>query len=199
MMFSFTDRNPEWVYIFIPPQIRLDATDYAKEHAVPGHSFAGRDKTFTDILLDCVCGWAFSKWCTQRGIWHECNFTDTNDADVIVEDKENGLQSFVISSRIANGGIDPSREGVRISNWQLEKESDTVDWYISASFDSGSVVFHGVTGKDCIQYGEYTWDLRPLIYDCPADDMVGTMEILRNGCRKTKEKQEIFGGLFKEE
>jgi len=199
MMFSFTNRNPEWVYVFIPEQVRKDAKEYATEHCDTKVSFAGRQRMFTDILLDCVCGWAFSKWCTQRGIWHECNFADTNYADVIVEDKEHGLQSFVINSRIANGGIDPSREGVRISNYQLENEADTVDWYMSASFDVSSVIFHGITNKDRIQYGEYTWDLRPLIYDCPADDMVGTMEILRNGCTKTEEKQEIFGGLFKEE
>ena len=199
MMFSFTDRNPEWVYVFIPPQIRLDATDYAKEHAVPDRSFAGRDKTFTDILLDCVCGWAFSKWCTQNKIWHECNYSDMNDADVIVDlvEENAGLGSMVISSRIASGGIDPAHEGIRISNWRLE--NDDVDFYLSAGFDSKTVTFHGIADKISIQNGQYVWDLRPMVYDFPADEMTGTMNLFIESCRKTEEKQEVFGGLFKEE
>ena len=196
MMFSFTDHNPDWVYVFVPEQVRFKAKEYAQKHCESSSSFAGRNRMFTDLLLDCVCGWAFSKWCTQNNIWHECNYSDANDADVIVEDTTLGLSSFVISSRFAGGGIDPSREGVRITNWRLENED--VDFYLSASFDSRTVTFYGLAEKKSIQNNQYVWDLRPLVYDMPADHMTGTMRLFTEACRKTEEKQEVFGGLFKE-
>ena len=31
-MFSFTDRNPDWVYVFVPEQVRLEAKEYAQKH-----------------------------------------------------------------------------------------------------------------------------------------------------------------------
>ena len=60
------------------------------------------------------------------------------------------------------------------------------------------MTFYGIAEKESIQNNQYVWDLRPLVYDMPADHMSGTMRLFTEACRKTKKKQEVFGGLFKE-
>ena len=198
-MFSFDNQNPDLVYVFVPEWVRTNAKIYAEKNKVqdPYHNYAGRSRSFSAMLLDCICGWAFSKWCTQMKIWHECNYCDDNDVDVIVEDHTLGLSKFIICGRFASDlGLYPGIEGIRISNYRLEKE-DT-DFYLSDSFDGQTVTFYGLAEKRSIQQPMYVWDMRPMIFDMPAEDFAGSMDLFKIACKKTDEKQEIFHNLFTE-
>jgi hypothetical protein len=196
-MFAFTD-SPRWVTVRVPKQVRKDADTYAKLHAQDYQAnYVGRQNDYATILLDCVCGWAFSKWCNDEHLWHDPNYLDDNDIDCVLDLKDVGLTPVVIVPKylLDQGGIDTP--GLRVSHWRLSVEKP--NYYIAASFSGHSVTFYGGAVKYDILGSSHIFEARPLIYDVPEDDLNLSMGWFAKYAVKTNEPQETFYNIFDEE
>jgi hypothetical protein len=196
-MFAFTE-SPRWVTIPIPAQVRKDANTYAKIQAQEYQAnYVGRQNDYATILLDCVCGWAFSKWCNEEHLWHDPNYLDDNDIDCVLDFKDVGLTSVVIVPQANTRTMIDSPGGLRISHWRLRVEKP--NYYIAASFSGHSVTFYGAALKYDILGSSHIFEARPLIYDLPETELNLSMGWFAKYSVKTNERQETFYNIFDEE
>jgi len=194
-MFAFTNNNPRWVSIYVPRPVREDASAYAKMHHQdnPYPNYAGRVFNYSAILLDCVCGWAFSRWCVENGIWHDVNYTDENPADVILDFDGTGMCAVAIVPRFLRSSP-ASNEGLRISHYRLATEK--LQNYLLASFSGEYVTLYGGVLKNDVMGSNHISDFRPLIYEYPAELLPYSMGFIEEHTVKTADEQQTFYNLF---
>ena len=70
--------------------------------------------------------------------------------------------------------------------------------YVHCSINGDHVSFHGLSIIDQIMDVDNIIRTRPLIYHLPKSAIKVKMGYFIIQCRKAKEKQEVFDGLFKE-
>ena len=195
-MFAFTN-SPRWATVAIPLQVRKDADTYARIHAQDYQAnYVGRQNDYATILLDCIAGWAFSKWCNDNNIWHDPNYLDDNDADCVLDFEEVGLTPICIVPRYDQGPADTA-SGLRISHWRLSTERP--QYYIGASFKGSNVTFYGGGLKCDILGSSFIFEARPLIYDVPDLELNLPMGWFAKYAIKTDEPQETFYNIFDED
>jgi len=195
-MFAFTN-SPRWVTVPVPEQVCKDANDYAKITAQDYQAnYVGRQNDYATILLDCVCGWAFSKWCNINSLWHDPNYLDDNDIDCILDFKDVGLTPVVIVPRYFQCAAD-NPGALRISHWRLSVEKP--NYYIAASFSNSKVTFYGGSIKYDILGSEHIFEARPLIYEVPETELNLSMGWFAKYAQKTNEPQETFYNIFDED
>lgn len=196
-MFAFLNSNPSWVQIYIPKKVREQAGAYAMQHRqpIPYPNYAGRVYEYSQILLDCVAGWAMSKWCVENNIWHDPNLLDENNADLLLDFNDVGICAINIAARFMQGPP-AANEGIRISHYRLSTEG--VQNYIVAGFNGSHVTFYGGVMANNILGSDFVYEIRPLIYDYPADELPFTMAFIKENTRAARDSQEIFYNLFDE-
>ena len=194
-MFAYT-QSPRWATVTVPPQVCKEANEYAKTTAQDYKSnYVGRQNDYATILLDCICGWAFSKWCNINSVWHDPNYLDDNDIDCILDFKDVGLTPVVIVPMFA-GPLD-APGALRVSHWRLSVEKP--NYYISASLTDSKVTFYGGAVKYDVLGSSHIFEARPLIYEVPETELNLSMGWFAKYAVKTNEPQETFYNIFDEE
>jgi len=194
-MFAFTD-SPRWATVTVPKQVCKEANEYAKTTAQDYKAnYVGRQNDYATILLDCICGWAFSKWCNINSVWHDPNYLDDNDIDCILDFKDVGLTPVVIVPTFS-GPLD-TPGALRVSHWRLNVEKP--NYYIAASLTDSKVTFYGGAVKYDVLGSSHIFEARPLIYEVPETELNLSMGWFAKYAVKTNEPQETFYNIFDEE
>jgi len=194
-MFAFTD-SPRWATVTVPKQVCKEANEYAKTTAQDYKAnYVGRQNDYATILLDCICGWAFSKWCNINSVWHDPNYLDDNDIDCILDFKDVGLTPVVIVPTFS-GPLD-TPGALRVSHWRLAVEKP--NYYIAASLTDSKVTFYGGAVKYDVLGSSHIFEARPLIYEVPETELNLSMGWFAKYAVKTNEPQETFYNIFDEE
>ena len=194
-MFAFTN-SPRWATVTVPAQVCKDANEYAKTTAQDYKAnYVGRQNDYATILLDCICGWAFSKWCNINSVWHDPNYLDDNDIDCILDFKDVGLTPVVIVPTFS-GPLD-TPGALRVSHWRLAVEKP--NYYIAASLTDSKVTFYGGAVKYDVLGSSHIFEARPLIYEVPETELNLSMGWFAKYAVKTNEPQETFYNIFDEE
>lgn len=197
------DSSIECVNIDLPEEVRRRASEWAEEQntSIQDHLLESerglRPTGPNDLFNDCCCGWALSSWMSEAGVWQDCGYFDGLGVDLVVDDKAMGLLPVVICHTIEMGTYKPVHDGIKISNRRLVKNSiDSL--YVHCSINGDHVSFHGLSIIDQIMDVDNIIRTRPLIYHLPRSAIKVKMGYFIIQCRKAKEKQEVFDGLFKE-
>jgi hypothetical protein len=197
------DSSIEHVVVDLPEKVRRRASEWTEEQdtSIQDHLLEAerglRATGANDLYNDYCCGWALSSWMSEAGVWQDCSYFDGLGVDLVVDDKAMGLLPVVICHTIEMGTYKPVHNGIRISNRRLVKNNiDSL--YVHCSINGDRVTFHGLTIIDQIMAVENIIRTRPLIYHLPIAAIKVKMGYFITQCRKSKKKQEVFEGLFKE-
>lgn len=194
------EKEADSARVIIPQYVIKCADRYAQDKGTDRTHPAERPRAASDIFADSICCWAVSKWLTSLNIWHETTYVDDCDSDIMLECHE-GIKGYGVCAEWLNPGNITNRitKGLGISHYRTQIED--VGGWIACGYWNSAVTIYGIVPKGTDFTG---WELlpnfTPLMYNYPARQAWAVIDAacIERIAARTKEPQEIFGGLFVE-